>query len=126
MLKFITRAVLCVIALVALFIGVVNLSAERITPPHTTSSAAYDLGMAAYRAQDYAEAERLLAMVPPDSPRYAKAMRWIGWEIRAKQYRNAPAGVAYVNRALMADPLDGNVWQDWYRTYLHSGGSVFD
>ena len=64
----------------------------------------------------------LYRSVPRSHPEYAAAQRIIGWKIYARQLEQPRMGVAYVNRSLRADPLEGNAWQDAYRIYLQALG----
>lgn len=78
-----------------------------------------------FRAGDFAQARALYASVAPDEPGYSRAQRRIGWEIQTKLEGDPLAGVGSVNRSLLADPLDGNVWQDASRVYVESLASLF-
>ena len=85
---------------------------------------AYAKGMAAFEARDFETAERYLLQVDPSHPQYAKAMRFLGWEIYTRHHNTPERGVAYVNRALAADPLSGNAWQDISRAYVRAFHAV--
>lgn len=82
---------------------------------------AFDRGMEAYRAEDWHTAIAYFEAVPENDPRFAKAMRWIGWEIYAEELDDPKKGLPYVSRAMLSAPGDGNVWEDFTRTY----GSAF-
>ena len=82
------------------------------TPPST-----YEAGRAAFDRKDYPAAIDHWKRVPPSNPNYAKAMRFLGWELHTERLEEPHEALRYVNAALLASPLDGNVWQDWGRTY---------
>ena len=99
----------------------INATAKPASPVAAASGAvdpdAFDKGIEAYYDGEYETALGLLTQVPEGHPGYAKAMRFVGWGIYANELGRPEEGVAYVNRSMAADPLDGNVWQDFSRTY---------
>lgn len=73
--------------------------------------------------------QELLALyrsVPRDHPSYARACRRIGWHLYGDELEEPERGVAYLNEALLRDPLDGNSWQDLCRGYLGTLGLPMD
>ena len=76
-----------------------------------------------HRELDRGRTERALAIwraVPRDHPHYARAQRYIGYKIYDKKLGQPGQGLAYVNRSMRADPMEGNVWQDAARIYWHA------
>ena len=82
-----------------------------------TNEDAFDVGMQAFRDGDLERAVQLWSTLSDQHPQYAKAQRFIGWEIYTERMGDPLRGLAYVNRAARSAPFDGNVWQDWSRTY---------
>jgi hypothetical protein len=77
-----------------------------------------DLAEARLRAGDIGQALALYQSVGADHPRWADCQRRIGWDILTRERREPTRGVAFVNAALVAEPLQGNGWQDAARVYL--------
>ena len=104
------------------------LSARKtpLAPPHALELAAhedaFELGMQAFGENDLELAIQLWLTVPDEHPQYAKAQRFIGWEIYTERLGDPLRGLAFVNRAATHAPFDGNVWQDWSRTYAALAG----
>tara|TARA_R110002126_G_scaffold91744_3_gene218176 strand:+ start:2646 stop:3047 length:402 start_codon:yes stop_codon:yes gene_type:complete len=93
---------------------------ERSAPPPVPFEQAettFVAGSTAMKAGQLELAEDLFLSIPEDHPLYAKAQRFVGWEIHGRRNKASAAGVSFVNEAILADPLDGNVWQDAWRTY---------
>lgn len=80
----------------------------------------YVHGMAAYRVGNYEEAVRLLSRVPRSHRGYARAMRFVGYNIYAREWKRPSEGLPYIHRSLAADPFEGNVWQDISRGYVEA------
>lgn len=112
------------VLLLGVFIAMVNSNAQPAQEVTERDPEAYAKGMAALEARDFETAERFLAQVSPDHPQYAKAMRFLGWEVYTRHYNTPDRGIVYVNRALAADPLSGNAWQDLSRAYAHAFQSI--
>jgi hypothetical protein len=110
---------LVVLASFGALVVIANWNAPSVPPVDQTLDWAYDVGLEAMRAGDHETALELLRRVPEDHPQHAKAMRYVGWNILARSGRPKD-GIAYVNRSLLENPFDGNVWQDAYRIYLES------
>ena len=58
-----------------------------------------------------------LTRIPRSDPNWSRAQRFLGLRVYARNGDPA-TGVAYVHRAIAADPLEGNAWQDAARVYL--------
>jgi hypothetical protein len=86
----------------------------------------FRLGRHAMRAGRVDEALALLQSVPEDHDQYGTAQRFIGWELLTKQMDRPALGLAYMNRALDAGPLEGENWQDASRVYLRTLGIRWD
>ncbi len=84
------------------------------------------LGRYALREGRVEEALALWRSVPRGHEDWARAQRFIGYEIYGKALDEPRKGVAYVNRALAAQPFEGNSWQDLGRVYAQSLGLSFD
>ncbi len=126
-LKMILRAALVLVVGVLLLVAAVNLTSERALDQGTSAiPGAFEAGMLEFQAGNLDDAAALFERVPEDHPQYAKAMRFLGWEIFTIARGEPKRGVAYVNRALWADPLSGSAWLDWGRTYLHRMSNWFD
>ncbi len=117
---------LLVFASLATLIGLANRGASILPAPSTPDPLAYDAGMDALSAGDHDTALELLRRVPEDHPDYARALRHIGWKIYASRLGDAKSGVAYVNRSLLLNPFDGNVWEDAFRIYVKSALPFLD
>lgn len=66
------------------------------------------------------EAVALLRSLPQDHPRYARAMRMLGWDLYTRQLDDPGQGIWFVNKSLAEKPFEGNAWQDAYRVYWAS------
>lgn len=95
-------------------------------PPEPDPSDPFSMGRWAYHEGRFDEALALLVAVEPDHPSYDRAQRYVGWELLTKTQDRPRAGLAYMNRALNADPLGGENWQDAARVYLRAVGVRFD
>ena len=101
-------------------IAIVNAQAPRLPsdgPDVVYIESAFALGRAAHDAGDDEAALYYWRRVAPGDPDRARALRHIGWKIHARRRARPAEGVAYVNRSLLLDPFDGNVWQDLVRIY---------
>jgi hypothetical protein len=63
------------------------------------------------------QAQALFQSLPEDHPSYAAAQRAIAWDIMTRERGQPSRGIAYVQKALRAEPLQGNSWQDAARVY---------
>ncbi len=86
----------------------------------------FTLGRYAMRKGRVEEALALLQSVPEQHERYDTAQRYIGWELLTKELDKPGLGLAYMNRALDAAPLEGENWQDASRVYLRTLGVRWD
>ncbi len=68
----------------------------------------------------------LLRSVPESHPMFGHAQRHIGWSILTKQQKEPGKAVPFVTRALAADPLDNNAWEDAARVYASTLGFNLD
>jgi len=84
------------------------------------------LAMQREREGDLDQALALLQSIPEDHPDWAWAQRHIGWRILAQGKGDPAGGLPYVQRALRADPLDGNAWQDAARVHAATLGFDLD
>lgn len=101
-------------------------SSQDTDPVLESERAAVALAMGRLRAGAWEEAAALLEQVPPGSPVYAKAQRFLGYKVYARRMEEPRRAVRYVNASLAADPWDGNAWQDAARVYGSVLGSVWD
>ena len=69
-------------------------------------------------AGDVEQALALYQSIGEDHPRWAHCQRRVGWDILARGLGDPSRGVAFVNASLLAEPFDGNGWQDAARVYL--------
>ncbi len=95
-------------------------------PPPVDPDDVFSLGRHAMRDGRTEEALALLQSVPEDHPQYSRAQRYIGWELLTLRMDKPGLGLAYMNRALDARPLDGENWQDASRVYLRTLGVRWD
>lgn len=77
----------------------------------------WEEGQAAYDAGDYERAVAYWRQVDPNHPEHTRALRFVGWEVYGRKLDQPAQGFRYVNQCLLANPLDGNAWQDLGRTY---------
>jgi hypothetical protein len=78
----------------------------------------------AYQREHDGHADQAVALylsIKEGEPGYARARRRVGWDILARR-GDAARGVRYVQQALIADPLNGNCWQDFGRIYARTLG----
>jgi len=102
---------------------------QRVTfrwPPPLDPNDPMSMARWAYDNGRYDEALALFSAVPEDHEQYGRAQRYLGWELLTKTHDRPRAGLAHIHRALAADPLDGNHWQDAARIYLRAVGVRFD
>ena len=76
---------------------------------------------AALDARRYPEALAYYLQVPKGDRDYSRAQRFIGWKLYGEELGRPMAGLPYVHRALRAEPLAGNSWEDASRVY---GGAI--
>jgi hypothetical protein len=81
----------------------------------------YRDGMEAYLARDFQRAVELLSRVPASHPQYAKAMRFVGYNIFVREWNRPQDGIPYVTRAWKAAPGDSKVMEDVTRAYAKAG-----
>lgn len=86
----------------------------RVADPLREANAALDAGR-------YPEALAYYLQVPKGDRDYSRAQRFIGWKLYGDALGRPMAGLPYVNRALRAEPLTGNSWEDASRIY---GGAI--
>ena len=72
------------------------------------------------------EAMALYASLPEEDPCWPRAQRRIAWDILTEQRGQPQQAVRYVQSALMAEPLEGNSWQDLARVYAGTLGLQID
>ena len=126
-LAMVVKAVLVLFVGALVLVAAVNLTSERALDEGASAiPGAFEAGLLEFRAGNFDDAAALFERVPPDHPQYAKAMRFLGWEIYTNALGDPKRGVAYVNRAIWSEPFSGNAWQDWSRTYLHRMSAWFD
>jgi predicted Ser/Thr protein kinase/tetratricopeptide (TPR) repeat protein len=88
-----------------------------------TAESAYDEGMTAYDAGDFKRAVELLGRVPRYHPEYARAMRFVGYNIYLREWNKPEEGLPYLDRAYEAAPDDHKVLEDIVRGYKAAGRS---
>ena len=118
----ILSGVLVLVVPLVMIVAAANSGQPFLPAEVETRPDAYDVGMAAYDSGDYTTAMEVLPHVPPDHPRYARAMRFLGFNVLTRAKDQPKEGLRYVNASILRDPFDGNVWQDAYRIYLRSLG----
>ncbi len=81
----------------------------------------WNAGMRAYYLEEHEEAVRQLSRVPESDEHYAKAMRFVGYNIYVRKWNRPKDGVPYVTRAYRAAPDDEKVLEDVERCYAKGG-----
>jgi len=76
----------------------------------------YRLGREFARLGQVDQAIALLRSVPPGHRQYSRARRFLGWDLYTQELDKPRIGLAFVQDSIRASPLEGNVWQDSYRT----------
>jgi len=76
----------------------------------------YRLGREFARLGQIDQAIALLRSVPPGHRQYSRARRFLGWDLYTQELDKPRIGLAFVQDSIRASPLEGNVWQDSYRT----------
>ena len=99
---------------------------RRAGVPMSPSSEIVWLARDAYQNGRLDEAVALLNEIPPGDEQYSRAQRYLGWEVLTERGGRPRAGLAHMHKALQADPLDGENWQDASRVFLASIGVPFD
>lgn len=98
------------------------LHAQSVSPPIVAKLPAGPIvdpireGRDAIHARRYEEAFGILSTVGPEHPEYARAQRYIGWELFGDALDQPEAGLPYVYRA-WKHQRTGNEWEDLSRTY---------
>lgn len=69
---------------------------------------------------DVPAAIALLRSIPDDHPKYARAQRYLGWDVFTRELEQPGQGLRFVNASLLKNPVEGNAWQDAYRVYLRA------
>ena len=72
------------------------------------------------------QAQALYLAIPENHPRWARAQRRVAWDCLSEAQDTPALGVSYAHKALAADPLDGNAWQDAARVYAATLGLPLD
>jgi hypothetical protein len=72
------------------------------------------------------QAEALFLSIREDEPGYAYARRCVAWDILTEGRGQPERAVNYAHEALLADPLNGNSWQDLARVYGSTLGFPMD
>ena len=101
-------------------------SSQDTDPVLNSERAAVALAIGRLQAGAWEEAAALLEQVPPGSPVYAKAQRFLGYKVYARRMEEPRRAVRYVNASLAAAPWDGNAWQDAARVYGSVLSSIWD
>lgn len=101
-------------------------NAKRVRAWEDNRPPLYRLGETALDEGRLDEALALFASIPEEDPYWADAQRCIGWDILAKRKGQPRRAVSYVQAAAMADPLEGNAWQDLARVYAGTLGFEID
>ncbi len=76
----------------------------------------YRLGREFARLGQFDQAIALLRSVPAGHRQYSRARRYLGWDLYTQELDRPRIGLAFVQDSIRASPLEGNVWQDGYRT----------
>jgi hypothetical protein len=71
------------------------------------------------------QAEALYLSMPDNHPQWARSRRRLAWDVFAKE-GEAGRGVPFVHESIMAEPFDGNSWQDAARVYAATLGLPVD
>jgi len=77
----------------------------------------WESGFALYLHGDLDAAVERLAAVSPDHPQYARAQRYLGYNIAVRENGQALSGLVHLHASVRADPWNGNIWQDLVRAY---------
>jgi hypothetical protein len=72
------------------------------------------------------QALALFQSIPEDDHDYGRAQRRIAWSILTWERNQPEVAMPYAYRALVAEPLDGNGWQDMARIYGRTLGLPVD
>jgi len=83
---------------------------------------AWQAGHTAYNEGDMEAAGAYWRQVPEDDEDWARAQRFLGWKLHVQEQGTPRKALPYVHRSLLADPMNGNVWQDLGRTYAATLG----
>jgi hypothetical protein len=105
-----------------------GMTAGLVAPPYPGMSWGPVFRLAEHHRQG-ARLDQALALylsIPEGDPDYGHAQRRIAWDILTLGHDDPAAGVAYTHRALAAEPLDGNSWQDLVRVYGRTLGLPLD
>lgn len=81
----------------------------------------FDEGMALYDARMFVDAAEALRQVPGDHPRFADAMRIVGYNIYVHQLKQPKKGFPFLQKALAARSWDRAVVEDYARGCLAAG-----
>jgi len=98
-----------------------------VVPKSATASAAtatvddYQAGMAAAARGRYEDAARLLQLVKPEHPRYARAMATLGFQVYSQGLGRAKEGIPFIERAYAAAPKDGEIARAYLRAHVQAG-----
>lgn len=76
----------------------------------------YRLGREFARLGQIDQAIALLRSVPRGHRQYSRARRFLGWDLYTQELDKPRIGLSFVQDSIRASPLEGNVWQDSYRT----------
>ncbi len=79
---------------------------------------AYERAMAAYRNEQWQDAINEFMLVHKQDPRYAKSMRFVGYNIYGREFGQWDVAVEFCVEAWHADPKDPKVLEDLGRAAL--------
>ena len=74
-----------------------------------------------YKERDFAKALEAYMRVPKESPLYATAQRYIGYNIYGREWGQWQDGLPYLEEALRSAPDDPKVLEDIGRAYIKVG-----
>ena len=77
--------------------------------------------MRAYENGEFPKAWTLLAQVPRTHPEFAKAYRFVGYNIFVREWDRPLEGIPYLDKAFQAAPSDRKVLEDITRAYQRAG-----
>jgi len=95
---------------------------ERVRAGWRALGPLYELGMLAESEGRTDEAIALLLSIPEGDRAYARACRYVGWNLLTQQQQRPEQAIGLVQQSLASNPFDGNAWQDAGRVYLQALG----
>jgi hypothetical protein len=92
---------------------------KRDQPPENNDP--FDLAEWFRHSGDLDQAKALYLSMPENHPQWARSRRRLAWDVFAEE-GDAGRGVPFVHESILAEPFDGNSWQDAARVYAATLG----